>query len=80
MYSLCVPTIKSVWNFVEKNRKIILILLTYALNQLVFSNNYNRIPWRDSISRPIIPQADMIPIDHAARAQINSFAKDIAFF
>jgi hypothetical protein len=32
----------------------------------LFLKNYHPIPWRDSTSRPIAPQAVTIPVDHAS--------------
>jgi hypothetical protein len=48
-----------------------------------FNKSYHPIPWRDSTSRPIAPQAEKIPLDHAARAgwrfvlilRMNNFPK-----
>jgi hypothetical protein len=33
--------------------------------------NHHPMPWRDSISRPITPQAETIPLDHVARPNIH---------
>jgi hypothetical protein len=35
--------------------------------------NYHPMPLRYSISRPITPQTETIPLDHAARANFKSF-------
>jgi hypothetical protein len=39
------------------------------ISELFFS--YHPIPWRDSISRPLIPQAETIPLDHDAGVEIR---------
>jgi hypothetical protein len=36
--------------------------------------NYHPLPWRDSISRQIAPQAETVPLDHAARDLVWLFS------
>jgi hypothetical protein len=38
-----------------------------------YIKSYLPIPWRDSISRPMAPQAETIPLDHAIRAETLTY-------
>jgi hypothetical protein len=55
--------------FVRFSRKYICVIFLQICETLILPNsflNYNPIPWRDSISRPIATHAKTIPVDHAA--------------
>jgi hypothetical protein len=44
---------------------------------LKVKKNYNPIPRRDSISRHITPQVEILPLDHDARAGLKKLRVDL---
>jgi hypothetical protein len=47
-------------------QKIMKSCFFLLFSSFFLTKSYYPIPWRDSISRPIAPHAETIPLDHAA--------------